>query len=79
MRLFLIIANTVLLSGLLFFFRQEMRHVSRVDLVPVGIFFSVVALTCMNIGYVLTTRTDQSIIARVRRFIRAWKNSADPA
>jgi hypothetical protein len=76
MRFFLIIANMLLLLGLLFFFRQEMRHVSRVDWVPVGIFFSVVALTCMNIGYILATRTDQSVIARVRRFVRLWKQSA---
>lgn len=78
MRLFLIIANTVLLFGLLFFFRHEFRHTPRMDLVPVVIFFSVVALTCLNLGYVMTTRTDQSVIARTRRFIRAWKNSVDP-
>lgn len=76
MRLFLIVANTILLLCLLFFFREEMRHTTRIDWVAVAIFFYVVSLTCLNIGYVVATRTDKAFISRVNRFIVLWKRSA---
>lgn len=81
MRLFLIIANTVFLIALLVFFRQEMNSIGwrHIDAIPVILFFSVVALTCLNVGYILTTRSDKSVSARMRRFIRLWKSSADEA
>jgi hypothetical protein len=81
MRLFLIVANTVFVVALFAFFRQEVIATgwSQVDAIPVILFFSVVALACLNVGYILTTRTDKSVIARARRFMRAWKNSADEA
>lgn len=75
MRIFLLIADTiVLIAGLKLFYDGLMSPYS--DSGPLMLGALGLVLLVLNIGYINTTRADQSVTKRISRFRQAWKASA---